>query len=90
MKYDAEKIAALAMIRLNERERARLDADIPVILAMSEALPPAAAEAETFAHARTADDLRADEVSQPIPPERVRALSENEKDGYLHVVRTVG
>lgn len=90
MRVDAEKIAALSMIRLTERERARLDADVSVILALRDALPVCSERAEDFADARTADQLRTDSAEQTVPPERMRALSENEKDGFLHIVRTVG
>ena len=90
MKVDAGKIAALSMIRLTEQESTRLDADVSVILALREALPGCSETAEAFDNACTADQLRADCAEQTVPPERMRALSENEKDGFLHIVRTVG
>ena len=86
----AEKIAALSMIALNEEESERLEREIPEILALCDLLAEETAETDPFADGRNPAQLRADEPAQDVPPQVLRALSKNERDGYLRVVRTVG
>ncbi len=86
----AEKIAALSMIALTEEETVRLEREIPEILALCDSLAAGTAETEPFAGSRIPAQLRTDAPARDVPPETLRALSKNERDGYLHVVRTVG
>lgn len=86
----AEKVAALSMIALTEAEAARLEREIPEILALRDALEEGESGAADFAGARSLAQLRADEPQCAGDPQTLRALSKKERDGYLHVVRTVG
>ena len=86
----AEKIAALSMIALTEAVSERLEREIPEILALCDSLADGTVERDPFADGRNPAQLRADVPAQDVPPQVLRALSKNERDGYLRVVRTVG
>jgi len=90
MKREAGRIAALGMLMLNEAEKDRLEGDLPEIFALTEVLSEAAEGEDAFEGAVGTAQLREDVPVCTEDPIRLMSLSKLEKDGYLHVVRTVG
>ena len=86
----ARKTAALCMIELTEAERAQFEREIPEIMALCGSLGSEPEAEADFSGAKTADLLREDKPLNTAAPETLLALSKKERDGYLHVVRTLG
>ena len=88
MKNNVVKIAALARIGADENQLKRLEKDVPTILAMADTLRDS--EGKMYApRPHTLDDLREDVPAQGGTVD-LSAISKQEKDGCVCVVRTVG
>ena len=88
MKNNVVKIAALARIGADENQLKRLEKDEPTILAMADTLRDSGG-AMYAPRPHTLDDLRED-VPARVAPVDLSAISKQEKDGFVCVVRTVG
>lgn len=91
METAAEKVAAAAMLRLTEAERARLTRDLAEIAAMAAQL--GAPERKTECVERPAAhvaQLRPDSASAPDTERRMLRGCGREEDGCVRVARTVG
>lgn len=87
MNTKVDKIASLAKIGVDAAQRSRLERDVPVILAMAHLLRDG--EGDIYApRAVTLRELREDVPGEGAPTD-LSTLSENEKEGYVRVVRTV-
>ena len=87
MKTNVDKIATLSKIGLDAAQRDRLEKDVPVILSMAELLRDGGDKMYT-PRAVTVRELRKDIPGTDVPPD-LSSISEREKEGYVHVVRTV-
>ena len=88
MKNNVVKIAALARIGADENQLKRLEKDVPTILAMADTLRDSG-DAMYAPRPQTLDDLREDVPARGAPVD-LSAISKQEKDGFVCVVRTVG
>ena len=88
MKNNVVKIADLARIGADENQLKRLEKDVPTILAMADTLRDSG-DKMYAPRPQTLDDLRED---VPVPTVKVdlSAISKQEKNGFVCVVRTVG
>ena len=88
MKNTVVKIADLARIGADENQLKRLEKDVPTILAMADTLRDSG-DKMYAPRPQTLDDLRED---VPVPTVKVdlSAISKQEKNGFVCVVRTVG
>ncbi len=90
MKQDIQKTSSLAMLAPDKAESERLAQDIAQIFALTAELADALSSPEIMSGAVTCEQLRPDTASEADTERRYIRLSQNEKEGFVRVARTVG